>query len=1087
MRSSPAVTVRSPGKTFPLKRLTAGLLLSLLLALPALAQSHPAAYAEKGRFYAQHFSPEAYGGHAQNWAVVQDRRGVIYVANTSGVLEYDGVRWRMIGIPNESVAYSLALGKDGRVYVGAQGEIGFLAPDSAGSTRYVSLLDHVPPEDRDFANVWKTLATSEGVYFQSPSRLFRWDGRHMDVWRPEHAFHLGFVVRDRLYVRAWKRGLMTMEADSLRLVPGGAAFADERVYVMLPHGEADVLVGTRTRGLFRYDGQAFTPLTTEADAFLLQNQLYSGAVLPGGALALTTMRGGAVLLSPSGRRLRVLDEAAGLPSNAVVAAAVDREGGLWLGTWNGLSRVEVASPLSFYDKTTGLSGTLQALARHRGRMYAATSDGVYVLEPATDVQDARFRSVPGLKAHCLALLPTPNGLLAGCVGGAYQVDPERAAPVWAGQTVTALQRARRDAALVYAGLSDGLALLRLQDGTWAGTRVEGVGAEVRSIEEDRDGAVWLGTTYAGALRLRFRPDASAPPTVTHFGREHGLPPDAIGVAALEGRVVLGTAQGLYRFVGADVTSHAGADTLFVPDSTLGTPFADGSRDVFRMVEAASGDVWMRSAGETGVVRTSAEGAPDWDAAPFRRARPPIVYALYPETDGVWAGGNSRLLRYDASAAKRRASDPARGAGQAVRALVRRVSTIGGDSLLFGGFGEEGALASPLRYEHNALRFAYALPSYDDVRANRFRHRLDGFDEAWSGWTDETRKDYTNLPEGRYVFRVQAVNAHGSESGEGAFAFTILPPWYRTWWAYGLLGAGLFGLVGGAAYGFYRHRTRRLKEQNAVLERHVAERTRALLDQKRVLERQKQTLERANLELKERDEQQSEVLGVAAHDLKNPLSGMIESLKVLVEDARQLSPTSFRDLALEFLPLLHSDAERMLHIIRKLLDAQVIGDGKVTLKKERVDVARLVEAAVRWNVPRATKKDIPLHADLAEGCHAWLDETQMQRVLDNLISNAVKFSPPGRAVRVSLTCQEESLRIAVADDGPGLTEEDKRKLFGKLERLSAKPTGGESSTGLGLYIVKTLVELHEGRVEVESEYGSGTTFTVVIPADVPAWA
>ena len=335
--------------------------------------------------------------------------------------------------------------------------------------------------------------------------------------------------------------------------------------------------------------------------------------------------------------------------------------------------------------------------------------------------------------------------------------------------------------------------------------------------------------------------------------------------------------------------------------------------------------------------------------------------------------------------------------------------------------------------------------------------------------------------------MQGANAHGRESGEGTFAFAILPPWYRTWWAYGLYAFGLGGLIGGGAYGLYRHRTRRLKRQNLVLERRVAERTRALLERKRALERQKQTLERANLELKERDEQKSEVLGVAAHDLKNPLGGMIEGLRVLVEDAHQLSPASFRDLALEFLPLLHGDAERMLRIIQELLDAQVIEDGRITLNKERLDVARLVEAVARWNEPRATKKGIRLHVELAEGCYARLDETQMQRVLDNLISNAVKFSPPGRDVRVSLTHEDKSLRIAVADEGPGLTDEDKGKLFGKLERLSAKPTGGESSTGLGLYIVKTLVELHGGQVEVESEYGTGTTFTVAVPADVPAYA
>ena len=133
----------------------------------------------------QRFTPAEYAGHAQNLATVQDRRGIVYVANRSGLLEYDSATWRRLRMPNGEGAFSLALSDSGVVYVGGKGEIGYLAPDSVGVMRVVSLMDQVPEDKRNFLYVWGVHETSRGVYFHTGNRILRWDGRAFLTWESE--------------------------------------------------------------------------------------------------------------------------------------------------------------------------------------------------------------------------------------------------------------------------------------------------------------------------------------------------------------------------------------------------------------------------------------------------------------------------------------------------------------------------------------------------------------------------------------------------------------------------------------------------------------------------------------------------------------------------------------------------------------------------------------------------------------------------------------------------------------------------------------------------------------------------------------
>ncbi|MEZ4701192.1 MAG: HAMP domain-containing sensor histidine kinase, partial [Rhodothermales bacterium] len=335
--------------------------------------------------------------------------------------------------------------------------------------------------------------------------------------------------------------------------------------------------------------------------------------------------------------------------------------------------------------------------------------------------------------------------------------------------------------------------------------------------------------------------------------------------------------------------------------------------------------------------------------------------------------------------------------------------------------------------------------------------------------------------------------------------TVRPPWYRTGWAYALwIRAGGVMLAGGVRFGVHLQ-TRRLAARNRMLGRLVDEQTAEINAQKRSLEEVVVSLEAAyeevqtvnenllntNHALEERTDQlhqaleaNKEILGITAHDLKNPLGGIIGLAEMILEDARADASLAYESVE-DNLPLLKDEAERVLQIIKDLLDRHREGE-ELQLRKARVDLGGIITSVVRWNTKQAVDKGISLHADIEEPILVEVDEVSIQRVLDNYVSNAIKYSPPQRNVWIEIARGAASdtppvIRVSVRDEGPGLTEEDKQKVFGKMQRLSAKPTRGEHSTGLGLYIVKQLVEAHGGRVGVESEPGKGATFWFSLPA------
>ena len=238
------------------------------------------------------------------------------------------------------------------------------------------------------------------------------------------------------------------------------------------------------------------------------------------------------------------------------------------------------------------------------------------------------------------------------------------------------------------------------------------------------------------------------------------------------------------------------------------------------------------------------------------------------------------------------------------------------------------------------------------------------------------------------------------------------------------------------------------------------------------------LETSNLELKRLNQLKSRFLAVAAHDLKNPMSTvLLLADKLLQVEDGAMNLAVQKQVARRIRDSVH----RMLGIVQGLMDTSVYESEHFPLRRRVLDLTGLVRYVIEENRTYAASKRIHLQEFLpSEPVFLNLDEMRIREALDNLLNNAIKFSPLDREVEVSMGEAGPMVRIQVKDNGPGLTEEDMASVFGPYQRLSAMPTGGEISIGIGLSIVKQMVELHGGRVGVESEPGKGATFCLELP-------
>jgi signal transduction histidine kinase/DNA-binding response OmpR family regulator len=1047
--------------------------LSLFITLIILITLPTFIYCRNHGFkYIKNYSAEEYKLHPQNWSVLQDKRGLIYIGNNGGLLEFDGVSWRNIPVPNFSVR-SLAVDEKGVIYVGGNNEIGFLAPDEKGTLVYQSLCQHIPAEKRDFSNAWKTHCLNDSVYFRTSRFLFHWNSTSgkMNILEPQSQFNASFYCDGKYFVHQRDLGLMEIVGNSLQLVPNGTAMKAIKIYMMVEFQPGTYLLGTRENGfyLYNYGGGTLTPFLTEADDFIMKNQLYDGIRLSHspGTFALGTVLGGLVIIDSRGRIIDMFNKSNGLLDDNIRFVLEDNGGNLWLGLNDGISRIEYApSPVSFYDNRSGLSGIMLAVVRgsENKDLYVGTTNGLFVMESnPSNSRQQNFIQVAGVMGSCFSLLSGGDFILATTTDGLFQLDTrDRRVSRLTQLSTYVLLRSRADANRLWVGNRSGLQSFYSNSTAGSSSRwqlehsFETINQQVRSIVEEKQ-SLWLSMPGKGVIRMFFPDHGSIDnPVITVYDESHGLPTQEVSVFTAAARVRFGTEKGLYYF---DEKSNA-----FRSDTLLGSSFADGSSNVFRLAEDSRGHLWFHSNNMNYHAVPRPDGSFIIDSRSFARIPQNQVNAIYPDGEIIWFAANNSLIRYDTRIETAAPRD--------FPVYIRHLGAQ--DQLVFNGY-DESKFFPVLPFEERNIRFTFAALFFQEEARTGYSYFLEGYDKGWSNWSSETQKDYTNLDGGTYRFRVKAKNVYGDLGREALFQFRVLPPWYRTWWAY-LCGALLAFLL---VFFTVRWRSAQLVREKGRLEEIVKNRTRQLEMQARQLEGQA-------MKLQEMDKVKSRFFANISHEFRTPLTLIMGPLEQITTGSGDTKPRRLEDYS----GMMLRNARRLLTLINQLLDLAKFDGGKMKLRASRQNIIPFLENILASFQLMAAQKKVSLSFHAGEE-EIWLyfDAEQMEKVFYNLLANAMNHTPSKGTVTVAVGQRPGDapgmLEITVRDTGTGIPADQMPHIFDYLFQAT-RPESAENKipagTGIGLALTREIIQLHGGSIDVASREGkdSGTVFTIQLP-------
>lgn len=357
----------------------------------------------------------------------------------------------------------------------------------------------------------------------------------------------------------------------------------------------------------------------------------------------------------------------------------------------------------------------------------------------------------------------------------------------------------------------------------------------------------------------------------------------------------------------------------------------------------------------------------------------------------------------------------------------------------------------LPYDKNYLRFEFAAMLFNQPQKTKYRYRLQGTTNA--GWIENGTNNvasYASLPAGSYKLQISATDYNGLWSPDiREIAITIRPPFWATWWAY--LAYSLILLLLGRQYFVFRER-RILTEQNLAFGKREA------------------------LRLREMDEMKDRFFSNVTHEFRTPLTLIISPLEKLLTDV------SLPQTVIQTLQTVHRNSSQLLHLSNEFLDFSKLNNGQIRLNLSSGELSFFVSDCIKAFETAALAKHIRLivSVDLIQGYYM-LDHEKWRKIVSNLVSNALKFTPVNGVISLSLTpATDDKVRLEVTDNGPGITADQQLKIFDRFYQADDSAIRNYGGTGIGLSLVKELVELMNGSISVDSELGKYSKFTVEMP-------
>ncbi len=785
-------------------RIVALLIFVLLLISPTLLSAQGN---NLGRLPIKNFSKDIYKAGSQTWQISQGQNGLMYFANNDGLLTYDGTNWQLYPIDNNTIVRSLFIAEDGKIFVGGQGELGYFFPNDLGQLEYNSLIDLIPEEKKNFADVWRIQSHKGRLFFQTGANIFIYEkGNQMLSLETGGIIEFSGIFKNEFYIKDNYRGILKLEDNAFVITPDTKVASPLTSF--LPFNDQQVLVTSLKDGIFLFDGTSLTPWPTDYDDFLKEKRIYCATKLEDGHLALGTALGGLLIIDQKGKAVNYIQKSSGLQNANVLSLHRDWNNNIWLGLNNSIDYLEYESPFTYIYPDSELEGTGYTAALKDGKIYFGTSNGLYQANWDTiykPFDDQLFQLVPGTAGQTWGLSTLGNQLVLNSHEGAFQIEQGRARRLTKNSTWKHLLINDQ---LAICGGYNGFSLFKKEGEQWNfQKKLNGFEESSRILIKEKSGNIWVSHPYRGVYKVQLKTETDSI-IVRYYTSKNGLPSDLLNyVYSINNKALFATKQGIYQYLEDK--------DRFAPYPIL-NDYLGKTNWVKSLSQGQSENIWFVTDQGVGCLdikedglqkRISKKMIPGLD----ERLVGGFEY-IYPYNDqNVFFGAQKGFIHYDAKKAGKTTFQP--------KVLINKIELPENDSLFFGGYFtqadtvsfKQGEVIPKFKAHHNAFHFSFSSPSYSTNADVQYQTMMSGMGKEWTIWSKRTEKEYNNLNPGKYVFMVRARNADGHISEPTSYAFEIKAPWYASTLAFIIYCLVGIGIIAGIMY-LQRNKYETEKEQ-----------------------------------------------------------------------------------------------------------------------------------------------------------------------------------------------------------------------------------------------------------------------------------
>ncbi len=1068
-----------------IKTLIAGILLCLVTPFFSYGQTTDEVRREHCRelgiplihnYYSYNF-----GGFQRSGDITQDKDGLIYFSNfNGGCFSFNGSgfsHFRLFPdtlVEKEITLTGLTIIKDTMwISSGNYGKlVGYVTRDEQGQfSKSMLKLILLPDSLSDYGGIYAIEELDGDKYvLKSGEVLVRIRTGELTTWAVEGYRNI-FKIHNKLYIPA-EDSLYVLENDRLQAVFDWDTRSMGWVRAMLPMEDGSILVASPTI-IYKYDGDTLQPVN-DLGKLIPNAQIWRGTALRDGHYALGSLGHGIYVVDAQGRLCMNINMQHGLGANTTSDLFYSSSGQLWVSHNNGLSLIDLSSPLTYFDLNHGLTNYLRDVIRVGERLYTGSRGGLSYLD--ADGLEPVFKRITYLPDFSLrSFRETASGYFATTNNGVFQLYPDTVIQVVENNSYAGLLQLLSDSTLYLLKKNMEVELVERVGTAWInhGVVLE-AGGEVDMLE-DKYGNVWImGYPLDGLYRIQFDPRESIKEQLINRTYRLRHFPESSWPSLIGQEVYISSDSTMLKF--DPVSDSFLPDPILVPEN--GKPLSD----IYRIIEGKQNDLWIYSRvrhikkfpgnDSLSEIRPSImywhavasdSGRYVWDNEPFRflQSKLEFLNLIYPDRNGiVWfAGTNVMLARYNPAARK---------AGNSLsRLMINEIRLPGQDSILFSGNARKFEKGFFLEPHMRDIRIRYNVVDFIASDSVFFRYRLEGFENKWSAWTHENTKDYTGLGPGEYTFFVQATDYYGENLVQASFDITKYPPWYTSWpaiFVYILIMAWIIYMI-------FRWRLKTLHNEKLKLEKIIESRT--------------YLLEKQSSELRELNEAKNRFFSNISHEFRTPLTLILGYIqKLFRSDHSSERSGTYRNL--------DRNARQLLQLVNQLLELARLESGRISASPVATSLYEVCKRLIAAYTSLAESRNIFLAFDFTmdKDMYVTIDADKFRSVIQNLISNAFKFTHSGGkitlAVRmVRLVENQVTFQCKVKDTGKGIPEEHVERIFERFYQVEPNYSEYTFGTGIGLSIVRDYVRLMEGEISVRSRPGHGSEFTLTFTKPLAA--